>query len=213
MKKISIYLLLLASISSFGQTMTNGFVKYKMTSDNEQMAAMGDVFMTNYFDKENVAMEVDMMNGMVVTKVYKKVNDVKSSKMTMNAMGQKYEITGIDENASKGVDMADLENILTVKVDKADTKEVAGFKCHKASVTYKDGKTGEFYITENINMITSVKDSKLKGFPLEMKIVTPQATLELTATEVSKELPTDAFIVPEGFEKVTMEEFQQKMGR
>ena len=213
MKKISIYLLLLVSISSIGQTITNGFVKYKMTSDNEQMAMMGDVFMTNYFDKENIAMEVDMMNGMVVTKIYKKINDPKSTKMTMNAMGQKYEISGIDENASKGVDMADLDNIVTVKVDKANTKEIAGYKCYKASVTYKEGKTGEFYITENINMMSSTKESKLKGFPLEMKIVTPQATLELTATEVSKELPTDAFIVPEGFEKVTMEEFQQKMGR
>ena len=124
MKKISIYLLLLVSISSIGQTITNGFVKYKMTSDNEQMAMMGDVFMTNYFDKENIAMEVDMMNGMVVTKIYKKINDPKSTKMTMNAMGQKYEISGIDENASKGVDMADLDNIVTVKVDKANTKEI-----------------------------------------------------------------------------------------
>ena len=93
MKKISIYFLLLATISTFGQTMTNGFVKYKMTSDNEQMAMMGDVFMTSFYDNENIAMEVDMMNGMVVTKVYKKVKDANSAKMTMNAMGQKYEIT------------------------------------------------------------------------------------------------------------------------
>ena len=212
MKKISIYLLLLATISTFGQTMTNGYVKYKMSSDNEQMAMMGDVFMTSFYDNENIAMEVDMMNGMVVTKVYKKVNDVNSSKMTMNAMGQKYEITGIDENGSKGVDMADLENIVTVKVDKADTKEIAGFKCYKAFVTYKDDKTGEFYVTENIKMTTSTKETGLNGFPLQMKIVTPQATIELTATEVSKELPADAFIVPDGYEKVTMEEFQQKMG-
>lgn len=212
MKKISIYLLLLASICSFGQTMTNGFVKYKMTSDNEQMAMAGEIFMINYFDKENVAMEIEMMGGMVVTKIYKKLNQPNSSKMTMNAMGQKYEITGIDENASKGVDMADLDNIITVSLDKTITKEIAGFKCYKANVTYKDGKTGEFYITENINMMASVKESKLKGFPLEMKIVTPQATLELTATEVSKELPKNAFIVPDGYEKVTMEEFQQKMG-
>lgn len=45
-----------------------------------------------------------------------------------------------------------------------------------------------------------------------MKIVTPQGTVELNATEVSKELPKNAFIVPEGYEKVTMEEFQQRMG-
>ena len=210
-KQISICLLLLASISSMGQTMTSGVVTYKMTSDNEQMAMMGDIIMTNYFDKDNVAVEVDMMGGMVLTKVYKKINEPNSTKMTMDAMGNKYEITEIDENASKGVDMADLDNIVTVTLDKKDTKEIAGYKCYKATVTYKEDKTGEFYVTDNIQMVSS-KESKLKGFPLEMTIVTPEATLNLKATEVSKDLPKEAFIVPEGFEKVTMEEFQEKMG-
>lgn len=210
-KQISVCLLLLVSMSSIGQ-MTSGVVTYKMTSDNEQMAMMGDIIMTNYFDKENVAVEVDMMGGMVLTKVYKKINDPKSTKMTMDAMGNKYEITGIDENASKGVDMADLDNIVTVTIDKASTKEIAGFKCYKASVTYKDDKSGEFYVTDDIKMASTSNESKLKGFPLEMTITTPEAVLELKATEVSKDLPKEAFIVPEGFEKVTMEEFQEKMG-
>ena len=61
-------------------------------------------------------------------------------------------------------------------------------------------------------MMSSTKESKLKGFPLEMKITTPDAILELKATEVFKVVSKDAFIVPEGFEKVTMEEFQEKMG-
>jgi hypothetical protein len=211
-KQISICLFLLASITSIGQTMTSGVVKYLMTSDNEQMAMMGDIILTNYFDKENLAVEVDMMSGMVITKVYKKINDPNSAKMTMDAMGNKYEITGIDEKASKGVDIADLDNIATVTVDKTSTKEIAGYKCYKASVTYDDDKSGEFYVTEDIKMMSSAKEPKLKGFPLEMKIVTPQATFQLTATEVSKDLPKEAFIVPEGFEKVTMEEFQEKMG-
>lgn len=211
-KQISICLLLLVSISSIGQTITSGVVKYKMTSDNEQMAMMGDIIMTNYFDKDNVAVEVDMMGGMVLTKVYKKINEPNSTKMTMDAMGNKYEITGIDQNAAKGVDMADLDNIATVTLDKATTKEIAGYKCYKATVTYQDDKTGEFYVTDNIKMMSSSKESKLKGFPLEMTIVTPEATLNLKATEVSKDLPKDAFTVPEGFEKVTMEEFQEKMG-
>ena len=211
-KQISICLLLLVSISSIGQVMTSGVVKYKMTSDNEQMAMMGDIIMTSYFDNENVAVEVDMMGGMVLTKIYKKINDPKSTKMTMDAMGNKYEITGIDEKASKGVDMADLDNIATVTFDKTATKEIAGFKCYKATVTYNDDKTGEFYITDAIKMMSSTKESKLKGFPLEMKITTPDAILELKATEVFKVVSKDAFIVPEGFEKVTMEEFQEKMG-
>ena len=211
-KQISICLLLLASISSIGQTITSGVVTYKLTSDNEQMAMMGDIIMTNYFDKDNVAVEVDMMGGMILTKVYKKINEPNSTKMTMDAMGNKYEIIELDDNAAKGVDMADLDNIATVTLDKATTKEIAGYKCYKATVTYQDDKTGEFYVTDNIKMMSSSKESKLKGFPLEMTIVTPENTLNLKATEVSKDLPKEAFIVPEGFEKVTMEEFQEKMG-
>ncbi|WP_338378314.1 DUF4412 domain-containing protein [uncultured Flavobacterium sp.] len=211
-KQISICLLLLASISSIGQTMSSGVVKYKMTSDNEQMAMMGDIIMTNYFDKDNVAVEVDMMGGMILTKVYKKINEPNSTKMTMDAMGNKYEIIELDDNAAKGVDMADLDNIATVTLDKATTKEIAGYKCYKATVTYQDDKTGEFYVTDDIKMTSSTKESKLKGFPLEMTIVTPESTLNLKATEVSKDLPKEAFMVPEGFEKVTMEEFQEKMG-
>ena len=211
-KQISIAFLLLVSISSIGQTITSGVVKYKMTSDNEQMAMMGDIVVTNYYEKENVAVQVDMMGGMVLTKIYKILNNPSATKMTMDAMGNKYEITGLDDNAAKGVDMADLENIVTVTFDKAITKEIAGYKCYKANVTYNDDKTGEFYITDDIKMTTSTNESKLKGFPLEMTIVTPETTLNLVATEISKEIPKDSFIVPAGFEKVTMEEFKEKMG-
>lgn len=211
-KQISIAFLLLVSISSIGQTITSGVVKYKMTSDNEQMAMMGDIVVTNYYEKENVAVQVDMMGGMVLTKIYKILNNPSATKMTMDAMGNKYEITGLDDNAAKGVDMADLENIATVTFDKGVTKEIAGYKCYKANVTYNDDKTGEFYITDDIKMTTSTNESKLKGFPLEMTIVTPEATLNLVAIEISKEIPKDSFIVPAGFEKVTMEEFKEKMG-
>ena len=211
-KQISIAFLLLVSISSIGQTMTSGVIKYKMTSDNEQMAMMGDIVVTNYYEKENIAVQVDMMGGMVLTKIYKILNNPSATKMTMDAMGNKYEITGLDDNAAKGVDMADLENIVTVTFDKAITKEIAGYKCYKANVTYNDDKTGEFYITDDIKMTTSTNESKLKGFPLEMTIVTPETTLNLVATEISKEIPKDSFIVPAGFEKVTMEEFKEKMG-
>lgn len=211
-KQITICLLFLVSISSIGQ-ITSGFVKYKMTSDNEEMAMMGDIIMTHYFDKENVAVEINMMDGMVLTKVYKKFNDPMSSIMTMDAMGNKYEITGVDEKATKGVDMADLDNIVSVTLDKTNTKEIAGFKCYKALITYKEEKTGEFYLTDEIKITSSKKDSKLTGFPLEMKIITADAIIEIKATEVSKDLPKDSFIVPDGFEKTTMEEFQEKMGR
>ncbi len=211
-KQISIAFLLLVSISSIGQTMTSGVIKYKMTSDNEQMAMMGDIVVTNYYEKENIAVQVDMMGGMVLTKIYKILNNPSATKMTMDAMGNKYEITGLDDKAAKGVDMADLDNIATVTFDKAATKEIAGYKCYKANVTYNDDKTGEFYITDDIKMTTSTNESKLKGFPLEMTIVTPEATLNLIATEISKEIPKDAFIVPAGFEKVTMEEFKEQMG-
>lgn len=211
-KKISICLLLLTSLSSIGQIITSGVIRYTISSDNEQLAMMGDVILTNYFDNENVAIEVDMMGGMVLTKIYKKIYDPKSSKMTMSAMENNFEITDIDENATKSIDIADLDNITNVILDKTTAKEILGFKCYKAIVNYEEDKTGEFYITDAIKMTTSTKESKLKGVPLEMKIITPEATVQILATEFLKEIPTEAFIVPEGFEKITMKEFQERMG-
>ena len=214
-KQISICLLLLASISTIGQTLSSGFVKYTMTSDNENMAMMGDVIITNYFNQTDNAIEIDMMGGMMITKIYTKFSDPKKPIVTMDAMGNKFQISEVDEKAKGGTDFTDLKNVESITYDKKDTKQIAGYSCYKADIKYNNGKTAVFYLTEKIN-VKKVDDPeekiKLEGFPLEMVIESEEGTLTITATEVSKELPENSFVISDEYEKITMEELQEKMG-
>ena len=214
-KHLTILLLLLVSTSTISQTLNKGFVKYEMISDDEDMAMIGAITMINYFDENQSAVEINMMGGLMITKVYTKYSNPNDLIMTMDAMGQKYEITEIEDKDAKGNAFGQLDNIESVKYDKKDTKEISGYKCHKAEIKYSDGKTAVFYITNKISqkaMQNPNQKVQLEGYPLEMEITSEEGIVKIIATEVSKNLPSGSFIVPSGFEKVTMEEFQQKMG-
>lgn len=214
-KQIFIYLLLITSVSTIGQTITNGFVKYAMTSDNEEMAMMGEVIITNYFNETDTAVEIDIMSGMMITKVYTKFSEPDKPIITMDAMGNKFQITGVEGKDKGETDFSDVKNMESVTYDKKDIKEIQGHKCYKANIKYINNKTGVFYLTEKIapkKPENAEEKVKLSGFPLEMIITSEEGTLTIIATEISKDLPKDSFIIPEDFEKITMEEFTERMG-
>lgn len=214
-KQISICLLLLVSISAIGQKMTKGVVKYTMTSDNEQMAMMGEVAITNYFNETDSAVEIDMMGGMLVTKVYTKFSEPNKPTVTMDAMGNKFQVSEVDEKIKGGADFSDLKNAESVIYDKKDTKEILGYVCYKADVKYNDGKTAVIYLTDEISPKTINNPNekvKLNGFPLEMTITSDDGILTIIAKEVSNELPKDCFTISDEYEKITMEELEERMG-
>ena len=77
--------------------------------------------------------------------------------------------------------------------------------------------TMKYYITEKIQPPAGVKTKAqkvaLKGYPLEMIIYTGQGMeMVFKATEVSKDLPKDVFAVPDGYQKMTMKEFEEMTG-
>ena len=110
--------------------------------------------------------------------------------------------------------LTDLKNATEIVYDKKDTKEIAGFKCYKATITMNDDSKSVFYVTEAITPPAGTSNSKVKlsGYPLEITVQTPQGEMIMKATKFVKETPADAFKVGEGFTKVTMEEFQKQMG-
>ncbi|MFD2908163.1 hypothetical protein ACFSX9_05380 [Flavobacterium ardleyense] len=220
MKKITtiaVAFLLFTGATMNAQTaLKKGSVTYKMeiTGDNEANAMMGESTMSVHFNETMQATDVNMMGGMMLMKTITPLGNFKDSKMSVEAMGMKYEIIEISDEAleaNKGV--GNVDDALEIKYDKKDTKEIAGFKCYKAIVKMKDGTSNDFYITEGIASQGS-KDAKLKlaGYPLQLTTSTPNGEVTMTATSFSKELPKDCFSVGEGFTKVTMEEFQKQMG-
>jgi GLPGLI family protein len=97
------------------------------------------------------------------------------------------------------------------------TKKIAGYKCKHAIMTIEDenGEESEMdvYYTEEIPASANDKLKGLKGFPLEYTISPQGLIMTVTAKSVSKEKIKDAeFEIPEGFTKMTMEEFKAAMG-
>lgn len=216
--KIAFALFLVAGVSMNAQNaLKSGSVTYSMTmpSASEEMAAMGESTITVNFNDKIQATDMSMMGGMMLMKTIVPVGNEKDSKMTVEVMGMKYEITDAGAEATKNNNgLSNLDNAKDVVYDKKDTKEIVGFKCYKATVTMNDGTTSVFYITEAIAPQVQKADAKIKlpGYPLEMTVQTAQGDMVMKAVKFSKEVPTDAFKVGEGFTKVTMEEFQKQMG-
>lgn len=217
--QIALTALLFVGITANAQTqLKKGSVTYSMTMPgaSEEMAAMGESTITVHFNETMQATDMSMMGGMMLMKTIVPTANKKDSKMTMEVMGMKYEITDVGEEASKtSKGLSNLDDAKEIVYDKKDTKEIAGFKCYKATVAMNDGTKSTFYITEAIapQAPTSPEAKiKLTGYPLEMTVQTAQGEMNMKATKFSKEIPADAFKVGEGFTKVTMEEFQKQMG-
>ena len=215
--KIAFAFLLLAGLMMNAQALKKGSVTYKLalTGNEEAAAMMGESTLTIHFDEKTQATEMNMMSGMMLMKTITPFGNVKDTKMAVEVMGMKYEITEAGEEAlNNNNGIGNLENATDVTYDKKDVKEIVGFKCYKANVKMADGTSNAFYITEGIAPQTPIKETKIKlaGYPLEIITNTRQGEMTMTATSFAKELPKDCFVITgEGYTKVTMEEFKQQM--
>ena len=102
--QIALTALLFVGITANAQTqLKKGSVTYNMTmpSASEEMAAMGESTITVHFDETMQATDMSMMGGMMMMKTIVPNENKKDSKMTMEVMGMKYEITDVGEEASK----------------------------------------------------------------------------------------------------------------
>ncbi len=213
LKKLAFVALAIVSTQFYAQTKT-GSVTYEMSMpDNEEMAAMGTNTIKISFDEKSSATQMDMMGGMMSVKTISvDKNNPKDTRILMDMMGKKYELTG-ESSGIGNSDVASLKDAESVSYDKNATKEILGFKCYKALVKMNDGTVNTFYITEAIAGQSSPTDKlKLTGFPLEIEVNSPNGKVLLVATGVDKAPTASCFIIPEGYKKVTQEELQQELG-
>lgn len=104
-----------------------------------------------------------------------------------------------------------------------ETKEIAGYTCHKANITVKGDKyssyKGTIYYTEDIPSSYAGEYSQyksLKGIPLQFTMIRKMmgVTMAMTYTAVSiKKQPVsdDHFIIPGGYKLVTTDEMVKEM--
>ena len=92
-------------------------------------------------------------------------------------------------------------------------KEIAGFKCKKAIVVLEGAGEMELYYTEGLPAGASTQFEGLKGFPLEYTIAQGPMKIKVTASSVKQEkINSSLFEIPDGYDKMTFEEFQKSMG-
>jgi GLPGLI family protein len=213
LKKLAFVAFAIVSTQFYAQTKT-GAVTYEMTMpDNEEMAAMGTNTIKISFDEKSSATQLDMMGGMISVKTISiDKNNPKETRMLMEMMGKKYEVTGEAEGFAN-TDVASLKDAESVTYDKKATKEILGYKCYKALVTMNSGVVNTFYITEAIAVQSLPADKlKLTGFPLEVEVNSEKGKVVLLANAIDKAPSASCFTVPEGYKKVTQEELQQELG-
>jgi len=227
MKKILNFSLLFLAIlaftsSAFAQKkIKQGMVKFEMEADaeaNPEMAMLAGSTLNFYFSGEQQRMDMDMLGGMMKVQTIIPIKNPTDGVILMDMLGQKIQLIGLkEEDMTKNYNFMNVDDMSEVKYDESDKKEIAGYPCYKASVTMDNGTTMKYYITEKIQPPVGIKkkDKKLglKGYPLEMIIDAGQGMeMVFKATEVSDKLPEGVFSVPEGYQKMTMEEFQEMTG-
>ena len=170
LKQIALVAFAIFSTQFYAQTKT-GAITYNMTMpDNEQMAAMGSNTIKFSFNEKSTATQMDMMDGMISMKaITVDKNNAKDTRMLMDMMGKKYEVTGGAEGFGNS-DIASLKDAESVTYDKKSTKEILGYKCYKAIVKMSNGTINTFFITDAITAQGKADEKlKLTGFPLEIE--------------------------------------------
>ncbi|MBI1223967.1 MAG: DUF4412 domain-containing protein [Bacteroidetes bacterium] len=228
MKKIlNLSLLMLAlfafTSAAFGQKkLKEGFVKFELSTDgaedSPEMAMLGGSTLDFYFTSEKQKMDMSMMGGMMRVQTIVPIGNPKDAAILMDMLGQKIQLIGLsEEDLSGNYNMMNIDGIKDVIYDENDKKTILGYPCYKASVKMDNNMNMTYYITEKIQPPTGMKGKAqavgLKGYPLEMIIDTGEGMkMVFKASEVSKDLPKDIFLVPDGYQKMTMEEFTEMTG-
>ncbi len=210
------------AVPAFAQKkIKEGVVKFEMEAGGDtapEMAMMNGSTLDFYFSGENQRMDMSMMGGMMKIQTIIPVKNPTDGAILMDMLGQKIQLVGMkEEEMSQNYNFMNVDDMMEVKYDEKDKKKIAGYDCYKATVKLENGMNMKYYITEKILPPSGIKkkDKKLalKGYPLEMVIEAGEGVeMVFTAKEVSNKLPEGAFNVPEGYQKMTMEEFQEMTG-
>ena len=202
------------SLPAFAQKKFEGTITFGLEYQNlpAEMAAMEAMLpdeMTTQIKGDKTRLQQSL--GMGMSQVT--ITDLKkgSGTLLMNMMGKKMAV-----EMSKD----DLEEMDKKKSDKKPefkyldgTKEIAGYTCKKAMVVLEGAGEMEIYYTEDLPAGANKQFEGLKGFPLEYTIDSGQFKMKMTAKSVKKEsLGEDLFVIPDGYDKMTFEEFKTSMG-
>lgn len=216
MKNLIVAFMALAiALPTLAQKKFEGTIKFKMSYEDlpAEMAAMEAMLpdeMTTVIKGEKSRLEQSMGMGMSSVTI----TDMKkgSGVLLMDMMGQKIAMEMTKEEFEKMDKKKVSQNKPEFKyVD--GTKDIAGYKCKKALVVFEGAGEMEVYYTEELPAGASKKFEGLNGFPLEYTISQGPMKVNFSASSVKQEkVDAKLFEIPSGYDKMTFEDFQKKMG-
>lgn len=207
-------------------TLNEGIIKMEISevnSEDQQIAAQLEMMKgteTNYhFNEEKYLVTANMMGGMITMQNLFNVSDEKLT-ILFDVMGQKMMVESTkEEREETEAEQKEAMEGMEVVYDKEDTKEILGYKCHKATIEGSDDMPMTFtmYVSPDLKasnkMIQGLQAFDIDGFPMEFVMDMGQMSMTYTTTEINKELDPSVFEVNStGYKKMTFEEFQTQMG-
>lgn len=217
MKKVTSFIICLSAIAmlAFSGAAFEGKITYEIAIEGGDMPPEAKAMFAD--SKLNVHIKgvksrADVIMGFQNTST---ISDSKAntSIMLMDIMGSKFKIKADPKTEGKATDVS-------VKY-LPETKEIAGYKCKKAEITFKD-ESGQkqlttVYYTEEIgNHLGSNQNAQfkgIKGMPLEYELSADGGMkMKMTAKKVSKESVNDSmFDIPSDYKETTLEDLQKDM--
>jgi hypothetical protein len=218
-------LILFLTLSTFvaasaQKTLSDGTITYdlKLDKDNPMAGMLNGTNMVLSFKGSLMKTSVNVMGGMMSMNVVMD-NTAKKGIMLVSApmMGKNMAVEMTEK------DFADAENKqkenqskAKISYNKKSQKKIAGYKCYQATAKIDGMPEGiVLYLTDKIKPMGQSQIQNqipgLTGFPLAFEVNQAGMKILFEASKIDKIAPTDKefdMTIPEGFEKVTMEEIQ-----
>jgi GLPGLI family protein len=211
---IAVCMAVAMALPTLAQKKFEGTIKFDITYEDvpaemAMMEAMLPDEMTIQIKGEKTRLEQSM--GMGISSVI--ITDMKigSGVLLMDMMGKKMAVEMSKEELEKMDKNKASQNKPEFKYVEG-TKKIAGYECKKALVFVEGAGEMEIYYTEELPAGASKQFEGLKGFPVEYKIVEGPMKIKMTAKTVKQEkLDKSLFETPDGYDKMSFEEFQKSM--
>lgn len=208
---ISSFLLLLTTATFAQKKLKKGIISYLITdihTEVPEMELMKGSALTLYFSDKKQKVEMNLMQGAFITQT---IIDNKTGESTVltDIMGRRVRIDKPKEEARIPLEAKE------IIYDKDATKEIAGYKCHKAIIKGKNGDRLVAYVTNKITPKSEYFDNLfmgLEGFPLEYTIINNQVVITFTTNDVSDHIDESVFYILGEYESMTEAAFQKIMG-
>ena len=212
--KILLSLLVVCSISFIKAQNTEAHIVYDITMESsepevEAQLAMFSGSTLELFFKDKQSKQIFSMGALMTSTTIIDGESENGLMLTSGMTGKRATKFQLDDIKEYEQEESDVEIQF---VD--EEKEILGYTCKKAIIMDEEGNETTYWYTEELSHATTdgkYINDEIPGMPLSFSVVTPQITMDFTAssvvTKIKKAKSVFSLDIPEGYSEVTLDEF------